>query len=457
MSVGPVPGLFALNLWFLLSGYAVLFAFGGFEAWTEVLRLAGVAYVLGLAVDGIIWSWHLVLGIDMSLYTIGASGLLVVVGGFSLGVRLGRPHPAAVTRPRFPQISLPAGVFGAAVIIYLEALFRSGRLAGLYEFDAWSFWVPKAKAIFFFGGLDQQFLHELPHQSYPPLVPALEAAAFNFMGSADVVTLHLQFWFVIVGFVAAVAGVLCSRVSTLALWAPFLLLLVTPHLVGHALQPQSDVVLDVFTAVGALLVALWLTERRGWYLFGAAVLLGGAMLTKRDGYLFAAVVFLPATVVSLREPRVIWLKPLIAGAASTLIMLPWRIFLSVHDLSAEGPEAGGLGLVSHLDRAWPSLRLALSTLFDFQVWLVVVPLFLLAIAAAFAAGAVRLPAYASLLWLACVAGLAWTTWAFPSLPITKGTLNPIVRLSGGLVFTAAVLTPLLVQTVLVGARRIEAG
>ena len=42
---------------------------------------------------------------------------------------------------------------------------------------------------------------ELPEQSYPPLVPALEAAAFHFMGAPDVVTLHLQFWFLLVGFV----------------------------------------------------------------------------------------------------------------------------------------------------------------------------------------------------------------------------------------------------------------
>ena len=74
--------------------------------------------------------------------------------------------------------------------MYLEALFRSGRLAALTEFDGWFFWVPKAKAIFYFGDLDNQFFRELPHHGYPPLVPTVEAAAFRFMGSADVVTLR---------------------------------------------------------------------------------------------------------------------------------------------------------------------------------------------------------------------------------------------------------------------------
>ena len=54
---------------------------------------------------------------------------------------------------------------------------------GLYWFDAWSFWVPKAKAIYFFGGLDEEFFTELPGASYPLLVPVLDAAAFHAMGA----------------------------------------------------------------------------------------------------------------------------------------------------------------------------------------------------------------------------------------------------------------------------------
>src|SRR5205823_10079145 len=131
--------------------------------------------------------------------------------------RLGR-RPPPRTRLRLPGLSLFAAVSAALVAVYLEALFRSGRLAALTEFDGWFFWVPKAKAIFYFGDLDNQFFRELPNQSYPPLVPAIEAAAFRFMGSADVVTLHLQFWFLFVGFVAAVAGVLAPRVPPLFVW-----------------------------------------------------------------------------------------------------------------------------------------------------------------------------------------------------------------------------------------------
>ena len=109
-----------------------------------------------------------------------------------------------------------------------------------------------------------------------------------------------------------------------------------------------------------------------------------------------------------------------------------------------GPGGGRLGLLDHLDRAWPSLRLALSTLFDDGLWLIAAPLATIAVALALVAGARRLPVYAGLLGIFMVAGFAWATWSFPSLPITKdGAVNPIGRLSGGLVLTFAGLVPLL--------------
>jgi hypothetical protein len=54
----------------------------------------------------------------------------------------------------------------------------------------------------------------------------------------------------------------------------------------------------------------------------------------------------------------------------------------------------------------------------------------------------RLAAYALLLFLFAIAAFTWTTWAFPSLPITKnGALNPMPRFTGSLAFAATVLVP----------------
>jgi hypothetical protein len=437
-----LAGLAALNVTLLVVGAAALYALRGLRTWNEALRLSGVAYMLGVATTGIVFVFELVVGLGLSLATILVTEVILTAVGLVAGRALGRPTPGR--RLAFRRISLPAAVSGALVIVYGEALFRSGRLAGLYEFDGWAFWVPKAKAIYFFGGLDHQFFAELPGPSYPPLVPALEAAGFHLMGSPDVVTLHLQFWFLLMGFVAAVVGLLSTRVPALLLWPPLLLLLAAPHVLRYALQAEGDFLLDELLALACLLVALWLVDGEPWQLATTALLLGAAMCTKREGYLLAACIVLAALAASSGRVRAAWPGLLLTGAAALAFTIPWRVFLAVRDLPSGGPEAGGTGLFSHADRAWPSLRLALSTLFDFNIWLVVAPLGVAAIVVALVVHSRPLGVYALVLFVLAVAAFAWTTWAFPSLPITKqASLNPMPRLTGSLAFAATALVPLL--------------
>jgi hypothetical protein len=272
----------------------------------------------------------------------------------------------------------------------------------------------------------------------------LEAAAFRFMGSPDVVTLHLQFWFFFIGFLGAVIGLLAPRVSPLLLWPPILLLAVTPQVLGYALQEQGDFVLDQFFALAALLVGLWLVDHSPWQLAAAALFSAAAMSTKREGYLLLACIAVAALFASWRQARLLWPRVLFAFVVAVALTVPWRVYLLVHDLSRGGAEAGGAGLFTHADRAWPSFRLALSAMFDYDIWLAVAPLMLLAIVAAAVAGATRLAAYATLLVCLALGAFAWVTWAFPSLPITKeADLNPIVRLTGSLALASTSLMPLL--------------
>jgi hypothetical protein len=441
-----IVGLIALNLWFLAVGAAVLFAARGWSAWSELIRLSGVAYLLGVASLGIAWISELTVGLPMGFAMLIVTGVVVAAIAGAVGYRFGRRLPSPA-RPRWPspRISIVSAVFGALAIVYFEALFRAGRPAGLDEFDAWDFWVPKAKAIYDFGGFDSQFFRELGGGSYPPLVPTIDAAAFHFMGSPDVVTLHLQLWFLMVGFATAVLGLVSGRARAYFVWPPLLLLLVTPHVIGHALQPLADFALDELFVVGTLWLALWVLERRTWHLAAATVFLAGAMLAKREGYLYAASAIAAALVVTWPSRRSDWPRLVAVGLLAAAATLPWRILLAVRDLPGGGPEAGGSGLFSHVDRAWPSLHLALSSMFDFETWLVAVPLTLVAVALAFAGGARRLPAYVALLYLFAIAGFTWASWAFPSVPLTTNpALNPIVRLTG----EAALLTPAFVPLLL---------
>jgi len=439
-----ILGLLLLNLFMLAVGATVLFAVRGWRSWGELGRLAGLAYVLGAALSGVVWVLELVVGIPFTLGTILLTGLVLAAVAVVVGRRLGRVLPPRPRNVTLPRLSVTTAIFAAATVVVFEALFRAGRLRALTEYDAWAFWVPKGKAIYFFHGLDEHFFTTLPGPSYPPFVPALDAAAFHFMGSADVVTLHLQFWFLLLGFVAAVVGLLASRVPPLLLWPFVLLALVSPQLIGRALQPQADLLLDELAATGALLVAVWLLDRESWQLAAATIVLAGTMVTKREGFLLAACVIAAALAATLRDARRAWPRLALVAVVAFLPSVPWRIWFETRNLTGDAPEAGGTGLLDHLDRAWPSLELTVRVLFSYDFWLVAAPVTVLAVVAALLAGRIALGVYAGLVFVFGVLGFTWITWSFPSLPITENAaLNPIIRSVGALVLLAAGLVPLL--------------
>ena len=444
MSLSALLGLLAYNLVLLASGVGMLFAFRGWRSWGELFRLSGFAYMLGVGATGVLYTLELVADIPFTFASIVASAIGLLVAGAAIGRLLGRRLPPLRSKLRLPRLTWLGALFAAVSTIYAEALFRSGRLAGLSEYDAWAFWVPKAKAIYYFHGLDLDFFRSLPGQSYPPVVPALEAATFQFMGSADVVTLHLQFWFLFLGFLAAIFGLLVPRVSTLLLWPSVLLAVLTPQVTERVLQPQADMLLDELVALGAVLVAIWLTERQAWQLNAAMLFLAAAMLTKREGFLLSACIVAAALAVTVREARRSWPRLALVGVVPALLSLPWRFWFQAHGLGSDAPEAGGTGLFHHLDRAWPSLELTVRDLFGYHLWLVVAPLTIGAVVAALLAGKRMLPLFVGAMLVLGVGGFTWITWAFPSLPITENaSVNPITRAVGSLVVASCGLVPLL--------------
>jgi hypothetical protein len=454
MNAHSLFGLIAYNLFLLASGTSVLFAIRGWHTWGELVRLSGVAYLLGVAATGVVYSIELVVDIPFSLVSIFVTGCALSAAGAAVGWGLGRTLPP-IARSRsnlLPRLSWLGAFFAATTVVYLEALFRAGRLAALDEYDAWAFWVPKAKVIYILRHLDVWFFSSLPGPSYPPVVPALEAAAFHFMGGVDVVTLHLQFWFLFVGFIGAVIGVLGPRVPTLLLWPSLLLALLTPQITGRALQPQADLLLDELVALSAILVAVWLTERRDWQIAGASLLLAGAMLTKREAFLLTACILLPALAATVRKARQAWPRLALVAGFAVLCSLPWRIWFVAHGLPSDAPQAGAAGLFSHLDRFWPSLELTIRDMFGYHLWLVVVPLTIVAVIAALLAGKWTLPVFVAGVVVLGIGGFTWITWAIPSLPITENAaLNPVTRAVGSLVLVSAGLVPLLLTAAWRGA------
>jgi hypothetical protein len=447
MSAQALAGLAGLNALYLSSGIALVWLVRGLATWTEAARLAGLAFLLGVVVTGGAWTMLLVAGVPFGLWAALAVPLAVAAGSLIAAVRRGRVLPRR--RPvRIERRHFVAAVGIAATGVLLEAFFRVSRLSGLYWWDAWSFWVPKAKAIYYFGEFDADFLATLPAgSSYPPLVPVLDAAAFHAMGGADVVTLHVQYWILGVGLVWALAGLLAERVPPWILWPFMLLLLVAPRIGPRLYITEADLFLDSLFVLAAVLVLQWLTDRQLWRLVFATTLMGGMVLTKREGMLLVALLVLSAALAAAREWRYVLPRLGVAAVIVAVVAAPWRIWYIARGVTGEAPPGGGIDPTANTERLWPSFRLAFDVLFSGAYWSVAVTVAIAALALALLARAYRPALFFGSLVLLVTLGGGWITWAVPELPITQELGgNPIVRYMGAAALACLAAAPFLLAT-----------
>ena len=438
MSVQSLAGLVALNVLFLASGLAVLWLVRGWEIWSDVARLAGLTYLVGVVVLGSLWTMLLIVGVPFSLgLVLGTFG--IVIAGASLAARRrGRTVPALRTRETHGRLLVTAFGISASALV-LAGFFRGARLSGLYWWDAWAFWVPKAKVIYFFGSIDPALFKELPGSSYPPLVPVLDAAAFKLMGSPDVVTLHVQFWLFGVAFVWALAGLLAEHVPDWILWPFVLLVLVAPRIGTRFFITEADLFLDFLFVLACVLLFTWLRDRDRWRLVTGVVLICGAVLTKREGMLLAALLLFTTFAVTVRERGSAWRSLAVATVAVILVAAPWRIWYIAHGLAGETPTGG-----PNTERFFPSFRLAFDVLFSSAYWSVLVPIAIGALGLGLLVRAYVPVLFFGLLVLLVTLGGGWITWVIPELEITQDLGgNPIVRYMGAAALLCAAATPLL--------------
>jgi hypothetical protein len=447
VSVQSIAGLLALNLVYCSLGALLVWAARLAPTWTRLARYIGVGYLVAVALVGVIWGQLLVLGVPFSGWSVAIVLVAIAVGALVAGWWLGRPVPA----PGMPALGQAALVPAAGIVataVFLEALFRAGRLQGVQAYDAWAFWLPKATMIYETGGLDVGLLRQFAWSGYPQLVPTLDAIAFHAMGSRDLVTLHLQFWCFAVGFVWAVAGLLSGRARHWILWPFLLLALVAPRVGERLLMPQADFLLDYLTVTAAVCIAIWLLERDGRWLAPAAVLLAGAMLTKREGLMLAACILVAAALASVDRWRHAWARLGLVAAFALAAAVPWRVWVAANDLAGEGPRAGLLSVEGREGRLEPAVRLSVEVLFDQGRWSLLPTLAVGALVVGLLARQWRITAFVLALVLLVTLGATWATWAFTENAITDSeAVNPIVRTTAATILMGAALVPLVLSEV----------
>ena len=438
-------GLFALNALFLAAGLGILVALRPVESWGEAVRLGGVAYLAGVAATTLVAIELVVAGRPPGVLLTTAIALAFALGGGLVGFHRGHRLPVWRAKTRREPLLWLGVACAALALIVLENAFRVARLQGEVGGDSIATWTPRAKIIYFHG-LDAQLWDMAGGQTYPILVPTLQAIDFRFMGVVDTITLHVQYWLLLVGFVFAVAGLLRPRVPLALLWPSLLLLLVMPNFDYWALVPQADLPLQYFFVCAALCAWLWTVERAPWQLVLLGLFTAATMATKREGQLLAACLLVAALATTVQTRRWAWPRLVAVGVVAFAVNLPWRLWFGSKHFTGETPGATLGQLLDHVGRIPPSIWLVVRLTFGWHDWLLAAPLGAAAAVVALVWGEKRLSAFFLVLCGLILFGFTWILWAVDSLPIEPTDVTPMPRAVGALVLLSVAFAPLLLAS-----------
>jgi hypothetical protein len=446
-------GLAALNAVHLAVGASLLFGLG-IRRPHELLRFAGLALVTGWVAVGLAASYALMLGSGLLVLHVLALAAVVAACGL-LASRVVAPlvrRPQRFATGRAERLAAGAGAF--VLVAYLEVLFLRARLAEPSRWDTWAFWMPKAKSIVHFDGLDTGpgGFTSFANPDYPPLKPAVDAVALRFLWRDDAGALAVQNWVVAAAFFAALAALLADRVRPAILWPSLALVALLPDfgvLVGSLLADEAMMLLF---ALAGTCGGLWLVGREVRHAALAAFFLAASALVKNEGLMLAVVLFVLLCAVT-RPRRWRHLVPLVALPIVALV--PWRLWMGANGIPETSAfRLGDLSrpafLLDRSDRLGTALQELPPMLVDPERWLLTVPA-LIVVAAATLGRRPALAIYAVGMLVLGVLGFAVVYWA-STYPLRWYIDTTADRLLPSLAVCGAVLLPLLVSETLAASR-----
>ena len=439
----PYLGLVGLDALFLLAGLGLLRGLGFVRGVRDGLRHAGLALLLGWAAVGILLTTGLVVGGSLAPWLTGLAALALAFGGVALGRRVGaRPLTGMEERGSAAWVAAA----GAAVLaVQLAVLLRRTLASGApTEWDVWGFWLPKARSLVDFGGLDTGVggFTSFAHARYPPLAPVLDGSVFAFAGGGSTAPLAFQHWLLAVAFFAALASLLSARVRPAVLWPCLALLALMPVFAALVGSSLGDEPLMLLVGLGGACGALWLLEADARFAALAGIFLAAAALTKNEGLPIALTLAGTMLLFSWRRP----LAPALVVLAPVAALVPWRLWVRLNDVPAS-PDYRLSDLLrpsllaDRLDRLSYAAETLPAYVFEPDRWLLAVPLML----AAALLAARRRPTLSILAVVpaaAVVAGLLVTYWiGYP--PVDWYVATSANRAVAAPVVLSAVLLPLL--------------
>jgi hypothetical protein len=452
MSGRDALGLAGLDLLFLAAGLSLLCGVGLVRSWRSAVRYGGLALFAGWAAVGVVASLLAVAGASLATWQIVLTGAGVAACSLALTPRVRSAALASRRAERGAALSITAGATGL-LLLYLIQTLRGSIVEVTTAWDAQTFWVPKAAAIVYQGGIhagDGRFT-SFANPDYPLFSPVQDAISFRFMGRVDPAGLPGQHWVIALAFLWAIAGLLVARVRPLLLAPGLALLVLMPsfgNLIGSSL---GDEPLALLVALAGLIGALWLLERDPRLLVVCGVLTTAAAVTKVEG--LPAALILPVLLAAATRLRA-WRPLLVLAIVPVLADVPWRLWMRAHHVpnNSAFPYSKLLDpgfLAGRIDRLGTALDEVPGYLFSLDAWLLAVP-----VALGLAALLVRRRPALSVLVLGTV-GLAFLGnvaiyWISP-LPIHWYIDTSAARVVSSSALFCATLAPLLLSEALAGA------
>ena len=361
-------GLLVANVCFLAAGAGV----AGFAGWWSggrgLARSLGSCYLVGVAAFGMVAQLLYVLGASLARWEVIGVCALLAIGS----IRAFRRNSVEV-RP----LGLPWWVVAAAAAM-LALVAVDLWYQPLWAYDSWTFWTPKAHALYALNGLDAGWFgaHDLLNRDYPLLLPAIESATFRFTGF-ETRLLDVQSLLFLIAFLGAVVEVsvrLNGRRTVLA--AVLLSIVFAPAVADQLAAAEADIPVAAFFACAGLCAAVWVEEGGLGTLILAGILAGGAAATKIEGTVFLIALFL-ALVIARGAGRSRLLPAAVGVAALVAGLLPWKIWLAVHHIPEQvtvhrlvSPSLLG----GHLARVPYAAGYMAWRMLDPRAWILLLPL-----------------------------------------------------------------------------------